>query len=502
MESSVNVSEPPLRLGIPEEFAGVREFFDQIGFDDKNLCQVLSLQDMSDLGRVAWEKFEGHELSAPLRACLQVFIRGVEFPEQDFREACGEKVLANLRSLGLLCLAKTSLEKILSPIWLYPADGFVLASDRRSAPEGDSSAPLEDVVFPAIYSGTLRFLRLLPQTRGADALDLCGGSGIGALHLSRTSRSSVSADLTKRSAFFAEFNARLNGMPIESLCGDCYSPVQSRSFDLITAHPPFVPAIGPKMVYRDAGESGEDITRRIVEGLPIHLRPGGTSVILCVARDTVDAPFEHRVREWLGSAAREFDIIFGIEKILTTEEVVESMSRRGQNIPESSATTLLQRLRSLGTRQFVYGAAFIRRTTKSSTSEPFRIQTTATASAEDFEHLLAWRNHARQPDFPAWIAQSRPRLSPDLALTARHIVRDGELVPAEFVFSVDTRFRAALRPDLWTVPLLARFNGRRTVQEVFENARAEGDLPDGFGLEALAGLVQKMIDRELFEVDF
>lgn len=502
MDSCANVSEPPLLLGTPEVFAGVREFFDNIGFDDQRLCQVLSLDDMSDLGRVQWEKFEGHELPASLRACLQVFIRGIEFSERDFREACGERVLAQLRSLGLVCPAKTSCEKILSPIWLYPADGFVIASDRRSGPEGDPSAPLEDVVFPAIYSGTLRFLRLLPQTRGVDALDLCGGSGIGALHLSRTARSSVSADLTKRSAFFAEFNARLNGASMESLCGDCYSPVQGRSFDLITAHPPFVPSVGPRIVYRDAGESGEDITRRIVEGLPNHLRPGGTSVIVCVARDTVDAPFERRVREWLGGAAGEFDILFGIEKTLTTEEVVESMSRRGQNISESSAKVLLQRLRSLGTRQFVYGTAFIRRTTNSAPSEPFRIQTATTASAEDFEHLLAWRKHARQPDFPAWIAQSRPRLSPDLALTARHVVREGELVPAEFVFSVDNSFRAALRPDPWIVPLLARFNGRRTVREVFENAGAEGDLPDGFDLQSFAALVQKMIDRDLFKVDF
>src|SRR6185369_4257091 len=132
------------------------------------------------------------------------------------------------------------------------------------------------VVFPAIYAGTLRFLRLLPQGRDLETLDLCGGSGIGALHFSRTVRAAATADITERAALFAEFNARLNEAAVSSFCGDLYSPLSGRKFDVISAHPPFVPATGQNMVYRDGGNTGEEITRRIVEGLPTHLRAGGT----------------------------------------------------------------------------------------------------------------------------------------------------------------------------------------------------------------------------------
>jgi SAM-dependent methyltransferase len=390
---------------------------------------------------------------------------------------------------------------VVCPVWLYPADGFVVATDRREDPEGDAFTPPQDIVFPAIYAGTLRFLRLLPDAHDGDALDLCGGSGIGALHLARTARTAATADLTERSAFFAEFNARLNGVKLQSFCGDLYAPVSGRQFDLITAHPPFVPATGTNMVYRDGGETGEEVTRRTIENLSAHLRPGGTCVILCVARDTQEQAFEHRVRDWLGAARDEFDILFGLEKVLTVEEVVDSLRKRGQQITEAEARQLYERLRSLGTRQFVYGAVFLRRCPEASAKEPCRVRLTTAGVAADFERLLHWRRHCRQPGLPEWLAKSRPRFAPRLQLTARHVVREGKLVPAEFVFEIEGGFHAALRPDAWVVPLVARLEGDQTVAEVFDAARAADELPTGFKLEDFLELVRKMIERGFLEVE-
>jgi methylase of polypeptide subunit release factors len=387
-------------------------------------------------------------------------------------------------------------------VWVYPADGFVVASDRREHPEGDPFTPPEDVVFPAIYAGTLRFLRLLPEQRGREALDLCGGSGIGALHLSRTARTAATADVTERAARFAEFNARLNGVAMTSLCGDLYGAVAGRQFDLVSAHPPFVPAAGSNMVYRDGGQTGEEVTRRIVEGLPAHLRAEGTCVILCVARDTAEQTFEQRARDWLGAGRDEFDLLFGLEKVLSVEEVVETMRKRGQNIGDQGSAELLARLRSLGTRQFVYGALFVRRYSEPVGLEPARLHLTPAGRAADFERVLAWRRQCRQPGFKEWLARARPGLAPQLELTARHRVREGELVPAEFVFSIGGGFEAALRPDGWVVPLIARLEGKCSVQEVFDQAHAAGELPRDFPLEAFTDLVRKMIERGFLEVDF
>jgi len=491
----------PLRIGAPEEFARVRAFFQAAGFEDASLCRVLGIADLSDLNRVRWEDIRLDGSSAPLGWCLQVFVRGLSATEQESRALCGDEIFAALESLGLLRRSKKHATAVLCPVWVYPVDGFVVVSDRRDDPDGEPFTPPEDVVFPAIYAGTLRFLRLLPQGRDLETLDLCGGSGIGALHFSRTVRAAATADITERAALFAEFNARLNEAAVSSFCGDLYSPLSGRKFDVISAHPPFVPATGQNMVYRDGGNTGEEITRRIVEGLPTHLRPGGTCVILCVARDTEEGPFEQRARNWLGASAGDFDVIFGLEKVLSVEEVVESMRKRGQHIGNEEARQLLVRLRSMGTRQFVYGALVIRQYAEPVVQEPFRIHLMPEGSAQDFDRLLAWRRHCRSGSFPGWLVKSRPRLSPRLQLTARHIVQEGQLTPMEFVFSIEGGFRAALRPDAWVVPLVARLEGKRSVEQVFEAARTADELPEGFTLDAFADLARKMIERGFLEVD-
>jgi len=490
----------PLCLGSQAEFAIIRDFLRLAQFEEATLCRVAGIDDLSQFGSISWPDVKLDAAPAALNWCLQIFARGLLVDEASSRQVCGEPVLAAMFAVGLLCRSQKTHSTLLCPVWVYPVAGFVIASDRREDPEGGPFNPPADVVFPAIYPGTLRFLRLLPAAGGGEVLDHCGGSGIGALCLARTARAAATADLTERSAFFAEFNARLNGVLLESLCGDLYQPVTGRLFDLICAHPPFVPATGVTMVYRDGGETGETVTRRIIEGLPDHLRPGGTAVILCVACDTDKLNFEARVREWLGLAGAEFDVVFGLEKILSVAEVVDSMRKRGQQIDAEAARQLQARLQAASTRQFVYGALFLRRYTERLATEPVRVRLTPAGQASDFERLLAWRHRSRQPDFSQWLAASHPRLAKELLLTARHIVQDGELVPAEFVFSIEAGFSAALRPDAWVVPLLARLTGKKSVQAVFAEAQAADELPAGFTLAAFTGLIQRMIEMGLLVV--
>ncbi len=487
----------PLRLGSPEEFATVRHFFQMAEFDDGTICRVLQIGGMTDFGRVRWEEIQLDSQSASFRWCLNIFARGLQAGEPESRTLCGEKVFAALNAVGLLRPAIKNPDAVLCPVWVYPVDGFVMASDRREDPEGEPFDPPADVVFPAIYPGTLRFLQLIPEALGGDALDHCGGSGIGALRLARTARTAVTADLTERSTFFAEFNSRLNGVAIESLCGDLYSPVAGRRFDLICAHPPFVPSTGETMVYRDGGETGETVTRRIIEGLPAHLRPGGTAVVLCVACDTGPQTFEQRAREWLGRAGDEFDLIFGLEKVLSVAEVIESMRKRGQQIGDEAARQLQDRLCAAGTRQFVYGALYLRHCAERVVDAPVRVHLTSEGRATDFERLLEWRQFTRAPGFLKAFAGSRPALAPQLELTIRHVMQEGELVPAEFIFAVEAGFQAALRLDGWLVPLVARLSGDKTVEEIFAASRSADELPAGFNLEAFLDLVRRMISLGL-----
>ena len=57
--------------------------------------------------------------------------------------------------------------------------------------------------------------------------------------------------------------------------------------------------------------------------------------------------------------------------------------------------------------------------------------------------------------------------------------------------------RAAVRPDPFVVPLLRRLDGKVSVAAAFARARAAEELPAGFSMAPLTGLVAMMIERGL-----
>jgi len=495
------VSPFPLNLDRTAAFPAAQAFFARASYDDATLCHELGMRDMSDLNEVKWESLISSGASRMLRLCITVFLRGLPAPEEDLRETWGTEACEALVALGLLRPAKHQPGTWVCPVWVYPADGCIIASDRRDDPDGELFISHDDVVFPAIYGGTLRFLQLMPEAREGDALDLCGGTGIGAFRLARSARSAVTSDLTERSARFAEFNAKLNGIPVGSLCGDLYAPVAGRTFDLITAHPPFVPASGQVMVYRDGGDTGEQVTRGVIAGLAQHLRPGGRCVILCVGRDAADGPFEQRVRGWLGEARDEFDVVFGLEKTLGVDEVVDAMRRRREGVSVAQGRQVYDRLVDLGTRRFVYGVVCLERFERAVAVKPLRVSITPTTRAIDFERVLAARRRRWQEGFAHRLSVSRPRLVDHLELAAKHVARDGSLLPAEFVFSIDGPVGASLRVDGWIVPMIARMDGQSTVADIFHLVKSREEMPTDFSLEPFVDLVAALIEKGFLEVD-
>lgn len=491
----------PLTLDRAGAFPVARAFLASASYDDATLCRELGMRDMSDLNDVKWERLISSGASRTLRLCITVFLRGQPVPERDLRETWGAEACEAFVTLGLLRPTRHRPDDWVCPVWVYPADGCIIASDRRDDPDGDPFVSHDDVVFPAIYGGTLRFLQLMPEARGGDVLDLCGGTGIGAFRLARSARSAATSDLTERSALFAEFNARLNGVAVESLCGDLYAPVAGRTFDLITAHPPFVPASGQVMVYRDGGDTGEQVTRGVVAGLAQHLRPGGRCMILCVGRDAADGTFEQRVRGWLGEGRDEFDVVFGLEKTLGVDDVVEAMRRRREGVSVAQARQIYDRLVDLGTRRFVYGVVFIERFERALAVKPLRVSMTPAAEATDFDRVLAARRRRRQEGFSSRLSVSMPRLADDLELAAKHVARDGSLLPAEYVFSIEGRVGASLRVDGWIVPLIARMDGQSTVADIFHLAKSREEMPGDFSLEPFLDLVASLVEKGFLEVN-
>ena len=74
-----------------------------------------------------------------------------------------------------------------------------------------------------------------------------------------------------------------------------------------SAHPPWVPSTGDTpWLFRDGGDVGEAVIRRLIEGIGGHLGSAGTAVIAVSLgrRYASSAPYERRVRGWLGADGR------------------------------------------------------------------------------------------------------------------------------------------------------------------------------------------------------
>ncbi len=119
-------------------------------------------------------------------------------------------------------------------------------------------------------------------------LDIGTGSGCIAVSLKKKLiRAAVTAtDLSEAALAVARRNAEKHSAEVEFLCGSLFTPVASRSFDLIVSNPPYIPTadIGTLDVEvrdfdpfsaLDGGRDGLDIYRLLVPVSIEHLNPGG-----------------------------------------------------------------------------------------------------------------------------------------------------------------------------------------------------------------------------------
>src|SRR5256714_6000413 len=456
--------EIPVRIGTDEEFARVATALKEARFDEETLLSTLKIEKMCDLGSVPLDKVDFTNVSERLKLFIRFFASTGFVPRADVEAALDRATLEAFLSLGILRVGDYGEDQFYSTVFLYPVAGFLIASDRHSYPDGSKFTPSPDIVFPAIYAGTLRFLEIIPKSTAEDALDLCAGSGIGAFVLGRTSVRAVSSDITERATVFARFNIALNHLDnVEAVCGDLYGGVVGKTFDRIVAHPPYVPSLSDTTIWRDGGRTGEALVHRIIEEMPQYLRRGGLFCIVSIGLDTKEGLFEERVRGWLGEARDEFDIIFAYADERTPKQVLSTLAEREQLKPDE-IRELAQAFADAGTDKIHYGALVIRRRKETDEQEPWtmRARLSKETKGQDFEWAFAWHDRSLQPNFLDEIKNARPRLAPQLQGQVTYVVHEGTLVPAEYLFDTDRPFELKAQIEASLIPGMMRFDGQHT----------------------------------------
>lgn len=505
MSEAVTYADVPLRMGAPEDFARVRAALRAAGFTEEKVCPALRLTDIMNVGTARMETADLASVSEELGAYIKLFLLLEHVERAEVERAVAKETLDSFLALDLLRLGEFgSGPEYFTPVFLYPVTGLWIVSDRHTNPDGSEFEPPADVVFPAIFPGTLRFLKLILRTPGEAALDLCSGSGVGAIALSQYFTRTVAADLTERATHFARFNALLNGREnVQVARGDLYEAVAGQTFDRIIAHPPYMPALATTQIWRDGGATGEYLIRRIIGEAPARLQPGGTLCLVGIGIDTHEQSYEERVRDWLGAAQAEFDVIFGFGVEKTPQEVIRETAKRSGAVDPSPFAQMEQAFQEMGATRLIYGAIVLRRRTAEERGEPWttRLFITPETDGKAFEWALAWRHLSAREDYHELLARARPRLSPYVQVNVTHQVSAGAFVPTEFILKTEKPFAAAIRFDGWVVPLAAEFNGQLTPPEVYEQARAAEAIPADFELSDLLQLLALLVARGFLVLD-
>lgn len=471
---SAELSVPyPIRLGTPEEFRSLREELPRLGFVQENMEGHFHLRHISEA------QFEvqarGGELPAAFSVLAALFLQGKSVEGLRLRQAVGEKTFGLLQALGLIEPYSPG-DRHVATVTMYATHGLCIVSDRWCGIDGQPFQPPADTVYPAVLGTTRGFLTMIPATPCERFLELCCGTGIAAFLAARNgARHAYAYDIAARSAHFAEFNRRLNGLENVTIGeGDLYSPAAGLKFDRIVAHPPYVPVLEPKYVFYDGGEDGEQITRRIVQEAPNYLEERGLLICVSLGSDRVDQPFEQRVRSFLGERHEGFDVALFVRSEM--EPAIQALNDvvcgRGSVDQVQRWREVLQKLMIV---DFVFGGIFIYRHGEQRAGYTIRRAMAEKSGLPEIEKLMEWERRVARGEDEAILRRGLLKAVPDCRLEATYSLKQGEWAPNSQKLFVDSPFKMQLEAPGWTLQLLSECaDGKQTGEQLFGSMKEQG----------------------------
>jgi methylase of polypeptide subunit release factors len=481
----------PLRVRGAEAFAELRALFRHTGFTAEGVRAHLGLDSLFDFAPGQHARAADETIESALDVWIRLFMDAGPVPTAQVVEHLGADGRDLLASFGLLVSRPDDDRQQIASVLMYPTPGPWLVSDRSGADSASgllaqpgSAAPLRpDAVYPALTASAGVFLTALP-TGPVDAfLELCSGTGVAALMAASAGARQVWAvDVSRRATAFADFNARLNGIEnLTALEGDLWAPLHGRTFDIIVAHPPYVPSAEPEYIYRDGGQDGEQITVRVLAGLPEHLAPGGCFQCTAAMSSRKGAGAPQRIRGVLGVASDEFDLVFVRHGRIDLTDHFRSRLVSSDRDDAARAAAQLRHLDALDIEELHFCTIVLRRHAEDRAGFTVQLEGGGRVAWDD----LAWALDlgaavARPEECARRLLEARVRLSPAARLDVTYRPgREGEQpwVPAGGRVGATRPFRSSVAMEMVDATILADFDGSRTLGEEFRRLQADGRIP-------------------------
>ncbi len=484
----------PLRRLDPPRFAQLRELLARAGYTTDAVSAHLGLTTMYDyMGRVVDAQIDAQPVESALAALVRLFLDARALSHDVIDAQLGSEARPLLSELGLLQVDPTRADFGVSTVLLYPIEGLWIVSDRPRPPEQASLDPstlpatseshFPDAVFPALTPSGKIFLGTLPRGRGGRYLEMCAGSGIGALVGADSGADEAWAlDITERSTDFAQFNAALNGLDqVIALQGDLWDPVRGQRFDTIAAHPPYVPAPEPELIFRDGGEDGEQITRALLMGVHEHLAPGGVLQCTCMLSSRGGADTPQRVRAMLGETNADYDVVVLTHGSMDLVSHLRDKLASGDPETVSQAAGQLRRFRELEVESLTLCTIVVHRHAEARGGVTVKLQPGPATRWTHLNWALTIATQAGDPDRLAeTVLHSRVELSPEARFDLSYRPgADGEepWVAEGGRIRVDLPFVSRLEVGTAEAAILAEFDGTRTLEDHVLALQEQGRLP-------------------------
>jgi SAM-dependent methyltransferase len=485
------------RSGSDADFAALRALFAQCGFTAEGICQRLQIPAIGEYRNIRQGREVVHSAEETLDALILLLMDGEYVERATLERRLPPGALPLMESLGVTAFEPGRPELCFGALTLFPVEGLLLANDRASAPDNTPFTLGPEAVYPAATANTLQFLAAMPRNACDSFLDIGTGTGVAALSAASFARHAWGTDIAARSALFAEFNRRLNGiLNATMLEGDLYQPVEGLTFDCIVSHPPYVPARETRMVFRDGGADGEQILRGIVEGLPRFLRPGGRFFAMVTAADCQGEAFEDRLRRWLGPAQAEFDLALASYTLTAPADVAATaLLKRTTPVEEILYRQDLWKQRQV---QFLFfGAVTLRRHSAPRPAFTTRVQTGEGFTPRHIDWLLEWGAEAHDPECRQRLLDLRPALSPNAELAVFHRVHEGRFVPQALSLRAKSPFDTECVVPPWLAQVVSGCNGETTWRQHFERAQRAGAFEEGAAPEEFAAVLEPLVTNGL-----
>jgi SAM-dependent methyltransferase len=464
---------PHLQMGTPEQFATLREHFLRSGFNEAALRERLDIQPGRDLdlGALSCRPPRKPKVGDGLDALIYLFILGESLPAAEAASLFPPAFWDALGQTGLVTPDPVAATRSIAGVALYPIRDLFIASDRWVNPDHSARQMFSDVVYPSLTKSAKQFIDYTSYEPCEDFLELCAGTAPAALLASRSTKNVWATDIAERSIDFAKFNAALNGIHNVTFAqGDLYQPVEGRSFDRIAAHPPYVPVLQPAEIFYGGGESGEEITKRIIAELPPKLKPGGRLYCRTLGTEQPGQSFENRIREWLGDKHVEFDVALFVFQNLEPRQfaVEETLIKNGGREQFAQWGALFSRNKVC---DLVIGMVVIQRHAEQRPAFTIRRTMGKDAPAAAIEWAMRWEADLLMKDAERELLRAKLKTTPGVEIIVRHVLRDGEISPGDFTLSIEVPFATDCKVQPWMALLLPRCNGKTTVAELFEIAK-------------------------------